>query len=391
MASATDIVTFIGVPLAVLGVLPILYTVINSLFTLRRISQKLKANGFSSAKARAPILSGIGEVSLPRYSITPLEREDPKYWNLNPKPSNLKGGTWTFFNWNCLVTGERLYRLQYSDDLKTPQADVDFEELLSFLLDRGAVPDVKGLRMLRVSGLWTPTGTSLMLSADTTQSALRVSPPDDSDGILSLALQWQPEWDNRDPQFLPPGWMRLQILGPHESWKTEKTPLEDQRLPSGRSENETERKASQDEQPPQLKPTSLRLRLGHSGPAATISNAIWEHNNETLPTKPSPSHLLASPASLWLPTTALALGLHKSLPFYNHHLDPLITNLATRETIPCGVMVTLGLIPEEDAPPWETKYDPYAHTRHFHLDFLAQRRAIGLENSMPPAQAQKAR
>jgi len=143
--------------------------------------------------------------------------------------------------------------------------------------------------------------------------------------------------------------------------------------------------------PPQLNPTSLRLRLGHSGPAATISNAIWEHNNETLPTNPSPSHLLASPASLWLPATALALGLHKSLPFYNHHLDPLITSLATRETIPCGVMVTLGLIPEEDAPPWETKYDPHETTRVFHLDFLAQQRAIGLENSMPPAQAQKAR
>ncbi|KAI4208432.1 MAG: hypothetical protein LQ349_009729 [Xanthoria aureola] len=64
--------------------------------------------------------------------------------------------------------------VQYSSDLTVPQAEVDLEELYEFLLDRGTVPDVKGIHMLRVSGLWTPTGTSLMLSPDSKQTALRI-------------------------------------------------------------------------------------------------------------------------------------------------------------------------------------------------------------------------
>ena len=85
-------------------------------------------------------------------------------------------------------------RVQYSSDLTVPQAEgicgpaaspypwfnvilVDLEELYEFLLDRGAVPDVKGIHMLRVSGLWTPAGTSLMLSPDSKQTALRMSMP----------------------------------------------------------------------------------------------------------------------------------------------------------------------------------------------------------------------
>lgn len=154
MPNASDIITYIGIPLAVLGVLPILYTAINSLITIRRIQATLIRNGLSEAITRGSLMSGIVEVSLPRYSITPLDREeDEEYWELNPRPSSLKGGTWTAFHWNCLITGSKLYRLQYSDDLQVPQAEIEFEELMGFLLDRGAVPDVKGLRMLRLSGL----------------------------------------------------------------------------------------------------------------------------------------------------------------------------------------------------------------------------------------------
>ncbi len=82
------------------------------------------------------------------------------------------------------MTGSRLYRLQYSDDLQIPQAEIDFKEFVAFLLDRGDVPDIKGLRMLRVSGLWTPTGTSHLLSPDTLNKILKVSMPNDSDGVL---------------------------------------------------------------------------------------------------------------------------------------------------------------------------------------------------------------
>ncbi|KAL8687975.1 MAG: hypothetical protein Q9218_005992, partial [Villophora microphyllina] len=190
MADASDIITYIGVPLAVLGVLPIFYTFLNSFFTLRNIKHSLRKCGLEST-TRGSFMAGVIEVSLPRFTITPLDRKEDGYWTQCPNPSPLRGGTWTIFNWNQLITSHAMQRIQYSSDLKVPQAEIDLGELFEFLLDRGAVPDAKGIHMLRVSGLWTPTGTSLMLSPDGTQTALRISMPDDSDGVLSLALQWK--------------------------------------------------------------------------------------------------------------------------------------------------------------------------------------------------------
>ncbi len=98
-----------------------------------------------------------------------------KYWKLSHRPSTLKGGTWTISNWSFLIKGSRLHRLQYSDDLQILQAEIDFKELMAFLLDRGAVPYIKGSHMLRVSRLWTPTGTRYLLNPGTLNKVLRVS------------------------------------------------------------------------------------------------------------------------------------------------------------------------------------------------------------------------
>ena len=339
-------------------------------------------------------MSGIVEVSLARFSITPLDRdEDPEYWKLNPYASTLKGGSWTIFNWNRLITGSRLYRLQYSDELQIPQADIDFEELLSFLLDRGAVPDVKGLHMLRLAGLWTPTGTSLMLSPDTTKSVLKVALPSDSDGILSLALHWNPVWDNREHNYLPPGWMRLQLPQPRNPDSAEddkKAPT--QSISPGPFPLEKALNAPRPEKPPpQFRPMSIRFRLGHRGNSIIISNAIWEHENMPLAESLSLNHLRYGPASTWAPSIALVLGLSKSFPLYNHHLDPSLTILAGRESIPCGVLVTLGLLDENEAPAWETKYDRFESAHRHHSDFLTRQREIDAENKMSPDQANIAR
>ena len=84
-------------------------------------------------------MSGVVKVTLPIFSITPLDREgDNEYWKLNRRPPTLKGGTWAIFNWNVLITGSRLYGLQYGDDLQIPQAEIEFGELMAFLLDRSA-------------------------------------------------------------------------------------------------------------------------------------------------------------------------------------------------------------------------------------------------------------
>lgn len=335
----------------------------------------------------------------------------------------LKGSTYTTFNWNTLTTGSRLYRLQYSADLRIPQAEIEFEQLLTFLLDRGAVPDKKGLRMLTVSGLWTPAGTSLMLSPDGAQSVLRISVPDDSDGVLSLAVCWRGEWDRRDVgSSLPPGWMRLEVGGLGEGREITE---------GGKGEGEEEAEAeirvhervtngqesflsidseksgpevsieqvSPAKQPYLPTPTSLRFHLdslpsnaraGGSN-ALTISAATWEASHTPLPSSPSLTHLRSGPALTWFPSIALSLGLSKSLPLYIHSLPQSLYSLALKDTIPCGVLVLLGLLDQSEAPDWETKYDPAEDSRSHHHNFLARQRSIASERMMTGENARIAR
>ncbi|KAK4690491.1 hypothetical protein P7C71_g6312, partial [Lecanoromycetidae sp. Uapishka_2] len=228
---------------------------------------------------------------------------------------------------------------------------------------------------------------------DTTRSALRIALPNDSDGVLSLALHWDKAWDNRDDHFLPPGWVRLRFSEEREEEKSEveksghikKAHLETYPLAS--SQNLLPIKQTSYK----YRPMSLRLRLGHHGSSVTIANAIWEHENIPLAESPSLDHLRSHPTSGWAPSIALAFGLSKSLPLYNHNLDPSLINLAGRESIPCGVLVTLDLLDESEAPPWETKYDPFERTQQHHSFFVAQQREIAAENRMSPDQARTAR
>ncbi len=375
MASVSDIITYIGIPLAVLGVLPIIYTCITSLVTLRSIKQKLRADGVKPLSINSSLMSGVVEVCLPRFSITPLDRDnDREYWKLSRRPSGLKGGTWTTFNWNTLITGSCLYRLQYSDELQVPKAEIDFEELLSFLMDRGAVPDIKGMHMLRTSGLWTPTGTSLMLSPNTTQTVLRVAVPDDSDGVLSLTLMWDATWDNDSGDKIGLGWMSIDgirfPLGTDEKTPPEeetKALLEDEK--DIKLERSSTQEFAEDGMPVEVsyeKPdveaarpigrpsrrASLCLRFAGSASALKISNAMWKCDGRPA-VKIIPLQFLEKPpVSRWLPPIALTLGLARSFALYNHSLDPSLKVIAAREIIPCGVIVLLEIIPESDAPTW---------------------------------------
>lgn len=348
-----------------------------------------------SAVTRASFMSGTIEVEIPRCSITPLEREDDDYWQLNRAPSALTGGTWTIFNWNRMITGQRLYRLQYSEDLQEPQAEIDFEELISFLLDRGAVPDIKGLHMLRVSGLWTPTGTTILLSPDTTQSVLRVAQPGDSDGILSLVLQWKEVWDRRDLTSLPPSWLRLE----HPEHVLAKIAAErlggtkERRLSGSQPETDTfdNKVETPFEKPDYSRPTSLRCHLAFLAGACVVDAVRYESNYESSNTRTNVQHLRKSSIGYWFPNAAMALGQMKGMALWTSHLPESIRLLSAKETIPCGVMVLLGLLDEADTPAWATQYDPREDVSRQHMNIVAQLRKRAAERLLPPAQAEAAR
>ena len=54
--------------------------------------------------------------------------------------------------------GRKLYRIQYTNELREPPAEIDFSDLVHFLLDCGAGPDESGWGKLKSGGLRTPGG-----------------------------------------------------------------------------------------------------------------------------------------------------------------------------------------------------------------------------------------
>ena len=93
-----QIITYIGVPLAVLGVLPIIYNTISTLVTLANVRRALR-HGRLAGITRGDVINHIIEVELPRYTLAPLHREHQikEYWGLCEHPSHIKGGSWTIF------------------------------------------------------------------------------------------------------------------------------------------------------------------------------------------------------------------------------------------------------------------------------------------------------
>ncbi|KAN0085264.1 hypothetical protein V8E54_001731 [Elaphomyces granulatus] len=443
MASPTDIITYVGIPLAVIGTVPILYTCTRAVLTLRSIRRALSHNWLlDSAVLRANLMLGLVEVELPRCTITPLDRGlDSEYWKLNPHHSSIRGGTWSTFYWNNMVTGRKLYRVQYKDELRIPQAEIDFEELVAFLLDRGAVPDAKGWNMLKTSGLWTPTGTALLLPpAGFHGAALKVALPDDSDGILSLKVDWQSEWNGRNSASLPPFWMRLKQPGSnlasahgnvsssadsqdYASSIVKGGLVHDKLLEiegSNADEKDSTDSPAQDANLEGLQQSDEGETQGQL-PTPTLLQVIEEkrvllHGKE-LPSDsvrfcisgayiqrvffedqgmPAGKHQelwnSEDGSSLWFVCIASALSHSCESGIWNFSIPRDIMLFVKKSVIPCGIMVMLDILEEKDVPPWASpppKMGVDMEARH--RRFLDSQRQRTIEAHMPPAQAEAAR
>ncbi|OJJ42422.1 hypothetical protein ASPZODRAFT_137327 [Penicilliopsis zonata CBS 506.65] len=389
-------------------------------------------------------MGGLVEVELPRCSIAPLDRElDQAYWQMNGAYGlvSLKGGSWAIFHWNRLVTGRVLYRFQFKDELVIPQADVDLEELLAFLLDRGAVPDPQGWRLLKSVGLWTPPGTALLRPPrDCTGVVLTVAAPDDSDGVLSLQLHWKPEWDRRDAGSLPPFWMRLeqprsgyddvlveapsavQLKGSLSSLKGRSISRENTLVAESTTESTVKTAAaaasaaaagaasaaaaaktpsllSNIEEIKALVTTvdnsSVRFKMDQE----QVKTVFFEKEDATMTGEQRDLSPLGETFGLWLICVAAALSQLQDAGgggggggLWTFSIPNDVVTFARRKSIPCGVMVLLGLLKESDVPPWSSPPPPQGETtmethERMEEDALARR----LEAAMPVAQAAEAR
>ncbi|KAJ9142327.1 hypothetical protein NKR23_g7315 [Pleurostoma richardsiae] len=413
-SQASDIITYIGVPLAVLGVLPILYNTFATLVSLSRIRRMLRKSRLT-ALTRSDVVNRVIEIELPRYAVTPLDRfrDRAEYWNLSRHPSSIPGGSWTVFNWRASAVGARTQRVEYADQVRQPQVDVAFDELVCYLLDLGAVPDPHGWRLLRSTGLWTPVGCALMTAPDGREKALTIAPSDDSDGNLSLAVAWSSAWITRDYSHLPPYWVRLPPPPPPEQPEKEKAAessnavLSEDELGAGKaaegadaaSGSSSKRKGSVD--------SLERAGRSQSGKPVTCQisiDGIVAALIENAPTAAAPSalvpeslyieHLRIRPGrtdGVWFASATTAYGTTSQTILWNYKIPDDILAFARKETVPCGVLVLLGVVDESDTPQWATKYnDSSAQLDMFVRRSNESRMAMEAEARMPPAQREQA-
>ncbi|RDW94671.1 hypothetical protein BP5796_00434 [Coleophoma crateriformis] len=395
MVSAPDIITYIGVPLAVLGVLPIIYNTILTLTTLRKVRRVLRQNHVT-AITRGDVINHVIEVEQPRHTIAPLDRHASKeYWMLSECSSNILGGSWTTFNWKTHTTGFKTQRIDYTEQLRQPQAHIGFEELICYLLDLGAIPDAAGFRILRLNGLWVAAGTPLLLSPDQDEIVLKIAPLDDSDGFLSLSVAWNSKWQMRDVHALPPYWMT--IKGPSLPPKASSLILSDQAQTDGLDKGfaDESKVKSGSTTPNSYLPghpaTKVRCHVGFEGLKSAIPVDSDYQRLEALDTTHLEIQSGNNPLGIWFASVATALVSSHQAVLWNFQIPDNILAFARKNTIPCGALVLLEIITESSTPDIFTYYDDREQERE--AQFAKMRdddRAHRREQLLPPDQRTQA-
>ncbi|KAK1832375.1 hypothetical protein QBC39DRAFT_69333 [Podospora conica] len=406
--TAADVITYIGVPLAVLGVLPILYNTVVTLAVLSKIKRMLRHSKLT-ALTRSDVVNRVIEVELPRYAVKPMDRfnDRAEYWTISKSPSSIPGGSWTTFNWRTNVIGLKHQRIEYADQLRQPQVDVAFDELICYLLDLGAVPDAHGWRLLRSTGLWTPVGCALMTSPDGKEKALTIGPLDGSDGHLSLAVNWSSTWTTRDYSHLPPYWVRLPPPPPTK--KQESTEAEGS---SSIAHNDGPNPTAEKEDPNPFEAdtsSSLAKRsldsTTHHVTATPQQPITVQISTDGIATALSQEDQLLSSlhldslyidhlriragktAGVWFASAATAYGTTSQTILWNYKIPDDVLAFSRRDTVPCGVLVVLGVVDEAATPEWETRHDDQGPALDlFSRRHREQREAMAAEARMPPAQ-----
>ncbi|KAL6862007.1 hypothetical protein J3F83DRAFT_746418 [Trichoderma novae-zelandiae] len=409
--SATDIITYVGVPLAVLGVLPILYNTFATLASLSRIKRMLRRSRLT-ALTRSDVVNRVIEIDLPRYAVMPLDRfqNRSEYWTLSRHPSSIPGGSWTTFNWKTNAIGMKTQRVEYADQVRQPQVEIAFDELVSYLLDLGAVPEPHGWKLLRSTGLWAPVGCSLMMSPDGREKALTIASLDDSDGHLSLAVAWSSSWITRDHAHLPPYWVRLpspagksgEAATSHgnsnESKDGKRVPDADEdHVQNGSS---AEAAAGHDEageiqrQADASVESEITCEISLSGLVTALVQGPLDGSTAATPESLYIEHLrIQSRKSngVWFASAATAYGTSSQTILWNYKIPDDILAFSRKETVPCGVLVLLGMVDETETPEWATKHNDYgASLDQFSQRNREHRQAMEAEARMAPAQREQA-
>ncbi|KAI1100874.1 hypothetical protein F4804DRAFT_317778 [Jackrogersella minutella] len=340
MASAADIITYVGVPLTVLGVLPILYNIVKTSIAYSNVKNRLKLtkNQDEEIDIRRDYFGGDVKVKLPKFRIAPLDREDSRYWVVS-RDNMLPGGSWEIFNWNRLPSGTSNQRVRSANQLRQPQAEVNFEELITYLLDLGTTAHIQGWKSLRFSRIWTPKETCLMETSDK-KPVLKVAPLDtlDLNGRLSLEVQLLPSQIMNNKSSQAQGWIRL-------------TP-EDTRVKILR---EAEHRNAQKPGQPDLQPPPPQIQLITDGMTDIQYTVDAKGLISVEPPDANAQHMRlrrGNPTAVWVSSALTAYAASQDV-LMAYRIPESILDFSHSYSVPCGVLVLLGITNGSDFPHWE--------------------------------------
>lgn len=391
---ASDIITYVGVPLAVAGLLPILWSSLVTFTAWRKIKAKLRRNNLS-AITRSDAFTRIIEVQFVKYNVMPTERLGPEsdYWQRALKSKEIRnyfqeghqdyiaGGTWAILHWKKRRVGDDSQRIQYADELRQPQVGVNFEQLIAYIYDLGAIPDRTGWTKLRSNGLWIAPNTPLMNSPTNSNKPLLVTAPfDHSDGQLSLALteHWGDEWEVRNHLSVPPYSVRLPISpnrAPEYEGMIGLETLDTNEITISKSEGGKKVEFWQNEEVVTLASNSRAQKIGAKILCEISKEGLCEAYEELTQTnESSPSgrniptaHLRAwngtSREGVWFASLITACRVKNESILWKYRVPVDILAFSTGKTIPCGVLEQLGIVNSTHTPSWTTLDLSHEHAR----------------------------
>ena len=382
--------------------LPILYNTAATLISLSQIRTMLKRSQLT-AMTRSDVVNRVIEIELPRYAVMPLDRfrDRAEYWALSRHPSSIPGGSWTTFNWKTHTIGIKTQRVEFPDQVRQPQVEVAFDDLVCYLLDLGAVPEPNGWKLLRSAGLWTPVGCSLMTSPNGRDKALTVASQTDSDGNLSLAVSWSHSWITRDHSQLPPYWVRVSAQpakvedikgGEDAADEKEQDDSGNQGSPGQHGATSAGTQTVRESKP--SSPKAITCQILGSGIASALTYEGTLKNNDNL-RHLDIDHLLVRPsksAGAWFASAATAYGRTTSQTvLWNYEIPADVVAFAQTQSVPCGILVLLDMADNSETPEWATQHTDYgAGMDHFIKRTQASREAMAMESRMNPAQRAQA-
>jgi hypothetical protein len=98
----------------------------------------------------------------------------------------------------------------------------------------------------------------------------------------------------------------------------------------------------------------------------------------------------SSTTGIWFASVATALGASSQTVLWNYHIPNEVLLFSRKDTIPCGIMVLLGVVEESATPEWATQYDDEAERRELQMKKMRdQSQAMLREAKLPPDQRQK--